>query len=682
MADYDKTVFGEDKPADAGFDAGVFNQPGVSVEDVSEKAKPRNAAYEKGRSYNSSRQGLAAAVNGPLMGLGDEILGAIQAPIAALITGNSIPEEYRIARDTFRGMQDQRKEEAPWTTGITQAMVSAPLMVGKLPSAAKHITSSGVVPNLVRSGVSGFEYGLVNGLGESTAEDTIGQGWDALKGGAFGLGGGMILNGIGQAGKGVWNNVAARVSDSSAGQYARQKIAEAFARDARGDTFTSGDSNPVNQALARFNKLGEEARVVDAGGQSTRQLLDTMATLPGRTKQAAESAIRDRQAGRASRLIDSAEENLGTQGQRLNQNLKSWMQQREQASGPLYDQLRQISIAPSNTLQATIQTAEKYGLLSDAAKIAGLNQRPFSLTTSVPQTNGITNTTTQNRWGLGDMDHVKQAIDAKIATEINPKTGKLTTMGAAYQNLKKALTNELDNITTDQKTGVSLYKSARDAFAGPSAIMDAANAGRTSLTKTAADIENIVQDMSASELQGFRIGAFEALREKLGRQSGQTEVMKMWRDSATREKLQAVFGNEANFRQFASNVAAEARMTGLESVGRGSQTAARQFGAGDLDLPALQQTGNAFVNAKAGNVPGALASAASAWNRVQTPERTRDQIGKILLQRGPTGGSQIESLRNIINAINAQNALMAQGSGLIGSQLAPRMQVPTGLLGN
>ena len=104
------------------------------------------------------------------------------------------------------------------------------------------------------------------------------------------------------------------------------------------------------------------------------------------------------------------------------------------------------------------------------------------------------------------------------------------------------------------------------------------------MTMDDSKIESITAGMGASELEGFRIGAFEALRAKLGKEAGQTEILKMWKEDATREKLKAIFPNERAFREFASRVAAEARMKGLDQVGRGSQTAARQYGAGDLDV--------------------------------------------------------------------------------------------------
>jgi hypothetical protein len=69
----------------------------------------------------------------------------------------------------------------------------------------------------------------------------------------------------------------------------------------------SGALNPAGQVASRYRKLGPEAAVADAGGENTRQLLDVLTTLPGRTKDRAQIFIHDRQAGRAGRLVGAAD---------------------------------------------------------------------------------------------------------------------------------------------------------------------------------------------------------------------------------------------------------------------------------------------------------------------------------------------------------------------------------------
>jgi hypothetical protein len=419
-----------------------------------------------------------------------------------------------------------------------------------------------------------------------------------------------LMRGAGAAGQAIASNF----SDSAALQYARQKVAEAFARDQR----------PVQQAVTRMDRLGPEATVADTGGQNTRQLLDTLATLPGRTKNEVETVIRNRQAGRADRMIDAAESASGTGGLRMSTEMGDWMAQREAAAGPLYETLRQMTVQPNASLTNMIGRAEQLGATQFGQKMAIARNQPWTL-----------DTTGNQPYSMRDLDNLKKGMDQLISKETKPD-GKLTPLGASYDDLRRDLIKKLDQSTMGQ------YKAARDAFAGPSAIMDAATAGRNALTKDDATIKTMQAGMSRSEKDAFALGAFESLRAKLGARAGQTQMMELWREQGMQEKLKAIFGTERAYREFAASVSKERQLKQLETVGRGSQTAARMYGAGDLDMPAIQAAGQMVGNASAMNVPGVLQSGANLWNRVKLPEPARDQMGQILLSRNRQGLLDLE----------------------------------------
>jgi len=231
---------------------------------------------------------------------------------------------------------------------------------------------------------------------------------------------------------------------------------------------------------------------------------------------------------------------------------------------------------------------------------------------------------------MRDLDNLKKGLDQLVSKETKPD-GSMTPLGASYNDLRQNLINQLDRATMGQ------YKAARDAYAGPSAVMDAATAGRQALNRDDATITAMQTGMSRSERDAFALGAFEALRAKLGSRAGQTQFMELWREKGMQEKLKAIFGTERAYREFAANVAKERQLKQIESVGRGSQTAARQFGAGDLDSPAVQAASQVMGNVSAMNLPGLVQSGANLWNRVNLPEPVRDQMGQILLGRNRQG---------------------------------------------
>ncbi len=524
----------------------------------------------------------------------------------------------------------------------------------------------GWAPRAAQAAGIGAAYGGVLGATHSNADTIGGTIADSAKGAATSAAFGGIASPVTGMLGAVAGNVKQRVSETAAAEYARQKIAQAFARDATGDLFTGGVINPVLQIAKRFNRLGDDTAVLaDAGGRNSSALLDVLATLPGRTKQAVANLQRQRAATSGVRMRADAESALDTQGQRLAGTLDSLVARRSQDAAPLYAQLRQVEVVPSGSLQSIIQDADKLGALKTARNIATAYQQPFSLVAAPPPVNGITNQA--GKWGMGDLDHVKQGLDDLLKSSAALKSdGTVTSFGRAVTDLRAKLIKELDTVTTDPKTGDSLYRAARNAYSGPTSLMDAAKAGQAAIRQNTAAINSTVRGMSDGELQAFRIGALEGLRDKLGTQSGRTEVMNMYQNQTTQEKLRVIFGSDRAYREFFADVQREAQMKNIQRINQGSQTAERHAGMGDLDLSAMNDAAHALGSAKGGNLLSAIGSAKNAWNRVATPERVRDQMGRIMLMRGPEAEQQMNSLVNLVQRINDKNLQLSTRVGALG----------------
>lgn len=581
---------------------------------------------------------LLATMQGPTFGFGDEIIGGIVGGAKTLFNDKPLRQNYEETRDAVRSVVKQQERDEPVRTAASQLLTS--MAVGG-PFARLLPAGTGMAGQAAAAGGVGMVSGALNALGDSQAKDASGLAGDAGVGAGIGLAmGGLgvpLMRGAGAAGQAIASNF----SDSAALQYARQKVAEAFARDQR----------TPQQAVTRLDRLGTEATVADVGGQNTRQLLDTLAVLPGRTKDQVETVIRNRQASRADRMIDAAESASGTGGLRLSTEMNDWMAQREAAAGPLYERVTRMTVRPNASLMATIDAADQLGATQLGQKMAIARQQPWTL-----------DTTGNQPYSMRDLDNLKKGLDQLVSKETKPD-GRLTPLGASYDDLRRDLIKKLDQSTMGQ------YKAARDAFAGPSAIMDAANAGRNALTKDDATIKTMQAGMSLSEKDAFALGAFEALRAKLGARAGQTQMMELWREKGMQEKLKAIFGTERAYREFAASVAKERQLKQLEGVGRGSQTAARMYGAGDLDMPAIQAAGQVVGNVSAMNVPGVLQSGANLWNRVKLPEPVRDQMGQILLSRNRQGLLDLEdTMRQVEESRRRQAAAygISLPSGLLG----------------
>lgn len=625
--------------------------------------------------------GIKGAASGAGLGFGNIVLGAqrlvgkgltaIDGDKSSVIGGAG----NWLVKDADAGKARLAAENAPYKAnsplmnlvGEVGGGIVGTLPVGAaLPNALRTAaTAKGVVGILPRAGLAagaGAAYGGVAGATGSNA-DTLGG---MLAAGAAGAGTGAIMGGlstpVAAAVGAVAGNVAQRASKTRAADFAREKVAEALARDARGTLATSGYTNPLYQAATRFAKLGDEAVVADAGGRNTNQLLDTLATLPGRTKEQVENVLHRRTAGVGARMRGAAENALNTQGQRLPSTVDSLIVRRQQDSAPLYAQLRTIDIAPSPDLVATVAAAEKLGATKLARDMATAKEIPFTLDAAAP-----------SKWNMADLDHVKQAVDDLLKKPSAMVDGKLTSLGGSLEVLRKKLVSQLDQATTNSQTGQSLYRRARAAYEAPSALIDAGKAGQAAVNANETRILAVLKDMSENERQAFRIGAFEALREKLGNQGGQTEIMNMWKNPSMQEKLRAIFGTDRAYRNFASSAAKEADLKQLQSVGRGSQTEARRAASEDLGMSALSDAGAAFGAAKTGNLLGVLGAGRNAWNRVAVPQQVRDQMGNMLLSRGTEGASTLHGLTDLVGMVNSRNLLLSNRVGMVGGEVSGNM---------
>ena len=619
-------------------------------------------SYESGKRAPGALQGLINVAQGPTFGFADELSGAVGALVGAA-QGYPMGESYRSARDFARGASDYQTQQNPIFSAVTQGMASLP--IGGV------FTKAEPAANTIMAAVkSGALTGGLYGLGASKAEDIQGMAIDTAGGAALG---GVVSGAVGagmRGGGAVIGNVRERFSTNAAKTAAELKVAEALARDARGAAATSGLTNPALQTEARLAKLGPDAMIADAGGANTRQLLDTLATLPGRTKETVANVQHQRMATEGGRLRAAAQNALDTGGQRLAGTVESLAETRAQAAAPLYGQLRQVNIHPTQELADVVAAADQLGALKHARTLATARQQPFSIDPTQP-----------GPWNAGQLDHVKRGLDQLIAKETKAD-GAVTPVGAALKELNQRMISMLDDATTDPQTGRSLYKAARDAFAGPSALIDAANAGRRILSSDDNAITTMMRGMSTSEVEAFRIGANEALRAKLGTQAGRTELMNLWKNDATREKLQAVFGdNNRGYREFAAELARENVKRGIQKVNTGSQTAARIAGMGDMDAGVLQSVAGTAAAAKSGNPLGLVAGARDVWNKVQLPQTTRDQMGALLLQSGPQAQQSLLRMRDLTNRINENNALLYQSTGLLDGNLIGTNVQPRGLLG-
>jgi hypothetical protein len=642
----------------------------------------QSPAYREGTELPTPFRGFVSAMQGPTFNAFPKIVGAVGAPFAAIEQGIPLGEAYAQGRDIMRGAAESYEQEAPYKAAGGQLVASLPMVLGGLTSTAvrniggaalpaieraapsiapsiqaagRYMTAApgagqvmGLGQRMAQAGGSGAGYGFVSGLGGSYEDDAAEMlkeaGKSALIGGSLGVGTQPVMSMVGAGGR----QVMARVSPTAAGTYAQQKVGEALIRDVP-EPLTG--ANALSRAQSRLLKLGPEARITDVGGASTRNLLDVQATLPGTTATAVERAIRERQVGRAGRLMEASDETLGTQGAQFTQSIENFATKRYQESRPYYAVVDAANLSVDNNL---INLLKKSGSMQRDAENLYRKQTGLDIDLSALKYG--------EQVPMNVLDTLKQTLyDSAQALK---RTGN-NNDALATDKIRVDLTDLLVN-KSPKIGGQSAYGLAMKTYAGPSQMMDAADVGRMVMKGDILDVQQATKGMSQSELEAYRIGVLQALRQQTGTEAGQTSLLKFYKEPATQDRLKAAFGND--YKAFSAAVLREGQLKKMESAGRGSQTAARLAGQGDLDVAPLAQTASAVASGS----PMAIVTAATNLARqTQTPEAVRNEIGKILLSRDP---QQLTQLAEIIRKMNESRARAAgiagRGSGQIGGMLS------------
>lgn len=623
---------------------------------------------QQGAQLPTAFRGAVNAMQGPLLNFMDEYAGAVAAGADKLLpsalggqrnSGMSFTQLRERYRDVARGASDSYQKENPIVALLTQVATSLPLS-GLYKGAEGALWAAKGAGGLMRNAaVVGGVSGAIGGAGSAETVGDIPA--EAAAGAAFGAGTSGAVAGLGQVGRNTYRNIAGRKKGSkTAADLAKERVAAALAR----DDATTGSVG------ARLTQLGEPATIADSAGKNTSDLLDTMATMPGRTRNVVENTIRTRQAGEFNRFDAAARTATETGGARLNTTVEALVQDRKTASAPLYQRLHSLGINPDADLQTLIGAAEQVGGVKMGQRIATADRVPFTLKVNDVSASGLS---------MRDLDYTKQGLDSIIAKTYDAQRGAYTPEGAALIRLRDALVEKLDNLTIDPRDGKSIYKIARDAYAGPSALIDAANLGKRAFAMDAVGIEGATKQFTASEMDAFRVGAYESLRNKMGSQGGRTELINLYKNNNVKERLELLFPDIKNFKQFEEFLGTAETLRKFEATGRGSQTASRNSRIDDESAAFLTDAMGAGAALKTGSLPGILQGVRNMYGRTVMPEAVRNDIGGMLLRQGPEAQALLGDLSRFVDKETQRRAAAAARDGLLGNSIASNL---SSLLGN
>lgn len=370
----------------------------------------------------------------------------------------------------------------------------------------------------------------------------------------------------------------------------------------------------ANELVAKLKDMGAlsggEARVADVAG---RNALDYAAVMPGETNAAMSAFRQARSVSRPERLDPVVDMMSGGAG-RAATVASDLVATQKEVAGPLYEKVHAMDVPVTPELNDILSALRDSGAFANARAIARAERMPFALDdASLPAT-----------VGMRQLDMIKRGADDLVsgAREKQP------TLARALGNLNTEYKAALDTATS------GAYADARAAFAGPAASLDALELGRKSGNVSAAQRAEDMANMGPAELQHYRIGAAEQLREQIGNRPGQNKLM----DPTNRnvlEQMQQIFGDDAIYQQALKIIKNEKKLKELESVGQGSQTAGRLAMEDDVAANAVEGLTKVTRAASSGDWSEALNAFMKQAKRLRLRESVRNEIGRALLSKDP-----------------------------------------------
>ena len=593
-------------------------------------------ARQRGAQMSPFLQGALTAAQGATFNFADEMAGLINP-------------QYR---DVVRGATQQFATDRPMMStglelagGLATAPFTGPLSLGR------GITTMGKV---ARTAGDIAAQGALSGAGAADEGDR-------LTGAAMGAGTGLAVGGganvLGRAVRGAAiTPIASRmpevmgIAPETLGgynvrpDYARERLAELLERDAQARIMTGVEpGQEAVMAAARLRRprgggLGAEAPIAATGGNTLAEI-DMLSQLPGVAGRQLTTQQRRVAAKRGGAIVETAERATGVVGS-ADDELTNLAKRQAEAAGPLYAKVRNISFPIDEELQKILGRARlDLGAAQRTATRRGESATP------------LRNLKQGDQLPFAAADQLKRTLWDKAQKK--RRAGE-TNEAADLDRLRLDLVGKLDTLSPD-------YAKARSAFAGFGELETAVEKGTTALSESAESLAKLTKEFTPSELEAFRVGAVDSLRQVAGSQAGQTRLLNMYKEPELQGKLRAIFGND--FREFQRTILAQEELKKLERAGSNSATFKRLAQAQDQkDTFDLLQASQAATNPV-----GAFQMLQQKATQYGMPEEQRNRLARLLMLRDEPAQAELRNMQEYMRRRAAGQALGRQVSGRVGA---------------
>lgn len=666
-----------------------------------------------------SELGPAPQPVGPIKGGARELFGGLTFEFedeieAGLRTGLGQLGDYEKTRDKIRAERAQFQRDNPFAagalnvTGAVAPTVAAMVLSG---GAAAPAAIPSLAARAARGAAAGAGTGALAGAGMAQEMEDIPAN-AALTGGIGGVLGGAAPVAF-QAARGLGGRIAdvaegpvramaesyqpgtaalARGAAPTVSQapatsalrnpfgYAATKALPALERRAQGraeqkllqalidDGLTPDEAA---QRLAAMQARGAPAAVADVGEENLLELTNTPFLVPGRGRQQVAQFFGDRVQGTSGRLAEGVERSANARMGNVKAMVREIDAARKEPARKLYSE------AYAHGAVELDDEALDFVMTSDAIKAwnEGLRRSRLDALTDLdkkPLAPLYRIATNEAGEKVVDLlrDPTVRDIDI-IKRGINALTDKARAKGD--RDLARIFTQNIRSLLEKVDEQAPTYAEARRFWGGQQGLMNALDKGKKFLQGGADDFDDLVSDLTADELDMYRIGAANAIAEQLRRREGRAIAINILTDPTARQRLQRIYPDEQSFQMLQDIIEDEARMAGpYARMSRQSQTAQNLLNV--LDFATDFRPGDITGDPKSMALRALMGLANAGQQRAQ--QSSAFQLSQLLTQQGPDAVAYLRSLqpRAAQQAARATGAATAQGraSGIIGGNLNER----------
>lgn len=544
---------------------------------------------------------VRSIASGVTFGFADEI-----AAKADEITGRGGTYEQNLKQEQARDASIPAAISVPGQVAgsVASTVAAAPLAVPLAAALPARVaaTLSGLPELLKYLGLGAAEGAIAGAGGADPGQRLSGAATGAATGAAVGAAAPYAVRGVTAAARGVKNAL------SSPADRAAAVLGRAVVRDGTTPATLTAD-------LAATSADRPTATLADVGGENVRGLVERVAQTPGAGRTQVIPALTARQERQADRLVGDLRSLTGTSRTAV-QAIDDTVAERASAAAPLYDRAFNFNARQSPEVVKAFDEATSTGYGRSVLNSSSLKK------------------TLQTEYGIED---VKDAplmvlIDA-WKKQVDDLVGEAVRSGKS--NSARVLSKMRDGVIGAVDEANPAYAAARNAWAGPSAFLDAIESGRSILSRsTSADeFSAAFARLSNSEKEATRIGAISSIVSRIGNDGAKLgDITKYLRSPEMRAKIAAIMPTPEAAQAWQRRLAYEVKSSEMTGRALGNSATARRLAERD-DAQGL--VGDLVLDALTTGVSGAgllkrIVTAGPRWLRDTVRSRTDSVLADLL----------------------------------------------------